>query len=1107
MRTRTLPYLPLLLAAAFQFGQGKSLVDPNLPKGGWKFDNGREFPGATGSLHVPKESYRGEPVLQLDGNFTKGGNYVQAIVDLPPLPVDTLSFWINVPAGTSTFPIRIGDGSGQTHQLRLKLNDKGGWQHVSIPVDEYFWKMGTADALDIASQYEYWGGAKDAKWHQPGKYFAILCGRGIGLEPTVKLSGVEISEAAPKEEILKTVRLDDLVPEGETAWELNLGPEFKGAKGSLDVVEAEGVPGGHAIALASDFTGGGAYVGMRKSIELANVQEMASIRFRVKTWDTKQFSMRMVDGAGQTHQRKGIQAKPDGEWQEISFTGSEFAGQEHWGGANDGKWRGGVKGIEIMLNTRSNPAQKAAFLIADIRADFLVQATKLSGGILLDAKGMAGWQTQGNALATQSGLAITRTLDDLPNPAFAASQPFAISPGVWMATYLTQTDLLSPDNSYHVRLELEVFGADGNAMDPVTLGILTGKSPAKESQSTVEIPSGAAKGRVRASFQKTYGSVTLQKIGLDRLEVQPLEKRVGRILVKSGATGNLFFPGDDRAFTIVAEADKPLPQGAALHYAVRDYWGNNQLAPKDIPLAKLVRNQGKFPYQAEIHLDPESLQAGKFYQLQIEIPEPSGAAAKEFSGFAILEKARNKALKPSQSPFSIRNWDSRIPAYFHLADRIGIRTPGVWGGWNSKPPYKPHLPGLDLCADLDMDWITGTPAAQIERNGFKEYTEESLRQGMKNFLEEYADTGLAKIAMGNEPHGKGEKVLENIRAYRAIYETVKAFDPKIHVIGTSVEPNEEYFRGGYQNYLDSYDFHIYEHYTNVRNEMRKYRALMEKYDAVKPIHSTELGLNSQGQARIAVAKEMIKKLTSFFAEGGDMVAWFTIQYPDPKGKARGQFGDSHCMFDCKYSLYNPRLDAITHYHFINGVGDKKFAGEKQYPGGIQSYLFANDRNQCIQALWLDDGRQDILLPLPDGTQSATLTYIDGTSQSLQNLGGGITLTVSDSPILLRYDSNAKASLPAGLEKPPFSFDGESLQAKPGEPAPFTLKGHPRTSNPLKFLAPPLWGTVDSPATNSSGRFQIIPPPGTSAREAYLRIQETSGKAVVGEILVPIAISR
>ncbi|MCA9139872.1 MAG: hypothetical protein KDB00_24030, partial [Planctomycetales bacterium] len=85
----------------------------------------------------------------------------------------------------------------------------------------------------------------------------------------------------------------------------------------------------------------------------------------------------------------------------------------------------------------------------------------------------------------------------------------------------------------------------------------------------------------------------------------------------------------------------------------------------------------------------------------------------------------------------------------------------------------------------------------------------------------------------------------------------------------------------------------------------------------EPIHSTELGLNSQGQARLTVAIELIKKCTVFFAEGGKTVSWFTIQYPDKEGKARGQFGDAHCVFDCKFNHYNPRLDAIAYYNMIN----------------------------------------------------------------------------------------------------------------------------------------------------------------------------------------------
>ena len=1099
-------FLPILFFASTLCAQSGAiqLIDPAQPKGGWRFDNGREFPGAKGSLELDSENFQGQPVLVLNGNFTGGGNYVQTLINLPSAPVDTFSFWINIPAGTNTLPVRLGDGSGQTHQLRLKLNDKGGWQKIVVPVDEYFGKMGTADALDITSQYQNWGGAKDARWHQPGKYFAVICGKGLGLEPTVKLSGVELTPATPKEEVAQTIRLDDLVPEGETSWELNMGREYKGAKGGMEVIASEGVPGGHAMEMRADFTGGGAYIGIRKKSGLANVQRLSAIRFRVKSSDTRQFSMRMVDGGKQTHQRKGIKVQSNGQWQEIAFTPGEFSGQEHWGGANDGKWRGGVSTIEIMLNTRSNPEKKATLQISDIRAEVVVQATKLQG-MDLPLESDNGWSTSGD-VGISGKLQLSRKLEALQTRTHAISPSFPLEPGSWQATISAESQLHSPDNSYHAKLGLDVADASGQTIETIPLGIFFGDRKNQASKPTFTLPPNAASGSLSTGLHKTYGTFTLESFSLSRLQVQPLENRVGRILIRTEAVGNLFYPGDDVQFEITVEANKPLPKGAALSYSIKDYWGTLQLPKKELPLTKLVRKDGKFPYHAEFGVDARQLQAGKFYQLHIEIAQPRGEPAKEFSGFAILPKARNKRFQPSEIPFTVRNWDGRIPAYFYLADRLGIRTLGVWGGWKSKPPYKPHLPGLERCAELDMDWITGTPAAQIERNGFKEYSEESLRQGMKNFLEEYADTGLAKIAMGNEPHGTGEKVLENIRAYKAIYETVKAFDPDIHVMGTSVEPNDEYFRNGYQNYLDSYDFHIYEHYTRVRKQMREYRALMEKYNAVKPIHSTELGLNSQGQTRLDVSREMIKKLTSFFAEGGEMVAWFTIQYPDPKGKARGQFGDSHCMFDCKYNLYNPRLDAITHYHYINAVSDKKFIDEKHYPSGIQAYLFQDKQGQCLQALWLDAGRKDVRVPLPDGTKSALLTYIDGTSQLLANPGGGITLTVSDDPILLSYHAHSTPILPESLGKPGITVGSQSIHARPGQPTAIAFTTPPHNGTLPVLLPPPMWSASVSPSQDSEPmKLSITPPESITARTTLLRVQETSGKAIIGEILVPVRI--
>ncbi len=86
------------------------------------------------------------------------------------------------------------------------------------------------------------------------------------------------------------------------------------------------------------------------------------------------------------------------------------------------------------------------------------------------------------------------------------------------------------------------------------------------------------------------------------------------------------------------------------------------------------------------------------------------------------------------------------------------------------------------------------------------------------------------INLGNEPHGKGKIVEDNVAAYKAIYEAIKEADPTIPVVATSVEPNEEYFKNGYGKYCDAFDFHIYESPDKVRASMKKYYGLMEKYD-------------------------------------------------------------------------------------------------------------------------------------------------------------------------------------------------------------------------------------------------------------------------------------
>ena len=90
-----------------------ALIDARQDRGGWEFGNGPEFPGARGELALAAERFHDQPVLALRGDLTQGGNYVQAALDLPEVPIDKLSFWVHAPMGAASIPIRLVDGSGQ----------------------------------------------------------------------------------------------------------------------------------------------------------------------------------------------------------------------------------------------------------------------------------------------------------------------------------------------------------------------------------------------------------------------------------------------------------------------------------------------------------------------------------------------------------------------------------------------------------------------------------------------------------------------------------------------------------------------------------------------------------------------------------------------------------------------------------------------------------------------------------------------------------------------------------------------------------------------------------------------------------------------------------
>lgn len=1100
-------FLPVTLPAA----DSVALIKPATDAGGWSFDNGQEFPGATGSVTIDDtvEPQR-RAAIALHGDFSKGGNYVQTGVALPTSgDLDQLSFWLKAPGGKS-MSLRLIDGSGQCHQLSLKLSGATAWQHIELPVERFFSLLASGQSLPVVQRYEFWGGAKDGAWHGPAKHLYLLASKDTfgGPVGTVWISGAQAAlrdgnGAGATTKMTEEVRLDEFLREGEVDWRLSLGTEFPGAQGALSVVADEPAKGDHALKLHGDFTKGGAYISAEKDLGGLAVEE---IRLRYRS-TVPGCGVRLIDATGQCHQAKQIPLTMDDAWHDLTIKVTDVAGGEHWGGANDGKWHGPAKLLAL------NVSKTGDLLLNDLRAEVVstarVATAAYTEGFEQSADLPAGWQVtgriavaEGDAGAGTRALRLERDLAAVEVATRATGAWFPATAGRWSISGAAATKLHSPDASFCLEIMVEAGDASGKVLATREVKAPFGTTAWSRFATPVDLPDGTTQARFTLTLAKTDGSASVDALSAAAVKADSRgDQQIDRIRLSTARIGNLLFPEDPLQFIVEVPAKRPLPDNRkTVNAIVRDYWGAEVGTPVSGKLERSGVANGRMTYKVVLDLSGQPLEIGKYYELHVTVP---GGEATERTGFARLPLAETKALPPSDVPITIRSWDGRIHEYILLADRLGIRRFGLWGRYNDAEPFKPELPQGDVVQELGGTWLTGGGAGKVEHDGFKNLTEQGLKDGTTAFLQKYAGKGLQALCQGNEPPEDPSKVEEKVHAYKAFYEAVKAFDPKIEVIGTSVGANEHFFAAGYQNYLDSYDFHVYESYKDVRRAMQNYRAMMEKYHAVKPIHCTELGLNSQGMSRHTVAVEMVKKITSFFAEGGVSVSWFGIMYPDGEGTGRGSSGSAHNVFDCQYSLYNPKLDAVMYYHMVNGIAARKFVGEKHYADNTESYLFRDAAGTCFQILWNDAGVQTVQVPLP-GATDIRLERVDGSEVALVPQAGGVTLRVSSEPLLLRF-RQASGGLPEKLDAPRLQLTQEAGAVVKGGSVELTVSGPELAVADIRVVTPTGWKVATAAGAAGQVRVTLTSPADTAAREGRVQIQRLNSGGVSAELALGLVI--
>jgi hypothetical protein len=1065
------------------------------------------------------------------------------------MDIHILRMWLRNPEA-DRLTLRIVDAGGQCHQLSLQTQMSPDWQLLTFPLAEFFARKGGSDAVPSVVKYENWGGANDAKWHGPAKGLYLLLGPKaerkvvslwINDVTIVEPSAAGTAAGAQGGEIAAIVPLD-LVVEGEADWQFDNGQEFPGAKGSLTVAADLPAKGQVCLKLAGDFTKGGAYVQMLKDLKPLEINNLAGVRLRIKSDNVSVLGFRLGDGSGQCHQHKGLKIRPDGQWHDLLLKTSDITGGEHWGGANDGKWHGSPAYLAIILGANADEKKQPALYVADAGIEALQPAIVQAATFKADFEGTgrlpAGWSAEGSvgvdrtqAFRGRQSLVLQRAARHEDEPCWALSPALKVAPGVWQIALAAKSDLASPDSSYQGIVLLEWIDASGKPLGSASLVELYKQRNWQAVSKRLELPAGAATARFRAELRKTSGKFWIDELSASYVSAAPRkDKRIEAILFATAQMGNMLFPDDKRTVGVTVRATKPLKDSQReLSYVLRDYWGAEQIAPGKAALTKTGRKGNAFEYDTWLDLSAAPLEVGRYYEIHAYVPQEHDLPFHNYTSLAILPEAPTKKHKPEEIPFTSRDWDNRIGEYFTLSDRIGIRVCGIWGGWSADPPYNPETPCLDLCEKLGMGVLTGVPTHAIQEHspGYQKYDEKALRQGVRNLLEKLGKVRPKIISLGNEPHGDDARVRESIKAYKIVYDEIKKIDPSVVVLGTSCGPEERYFKFGFQDCCDAYDFHIYESYADVRRAIERYRELFKQYGGAKPIWSTELGLNAQGMTRQAVAVELIKKFTVFFAAGGANASWFDLLYPDPAGTGGDSNGSAFNVFDCRYSRYAPKLDAVAYYNMVNGICVKKFVAERQYAGGISAYLFRDEDGRCLQVLWSDKARRDVGLPLP-GVDAVQVIGIDGRRTDLKAGGKGVALSVSQDPLVLLYQGGA-GRLAETLTPPPASIASLPSAIIKGAAVPLAVSLNGISPDRVKLLTPPLWtvkpaaGTPDAGATRGLSRFSsdengtvplrsvlafaVAPPLESEVRqgELRLRIRDDAGN-LCGQLsaLVPVA---
>lgn len=872
-------------------------------------------------------------------------------------------------------------------------------------------------------------------------------------------------------------------------WSFSNGPEWPGARGTLEWRPDAGRSGDGAAVLSYDFAEGGHYVAA-----IAPLPAGPAVR-AVRLWLHKPAAnlliFRAVDADGEAFQKNVRYHYPGWQQLEIELGGWEFS----WGG--DGRFAPPPREFHILVENDGGTTT-GTLRIDDVQWLPAGSPAAESGRaratcVESDFSDVERWRHAGAAGGEFASRRWSyRFTPGQPESVLGRDRGLLGQPQVLRL-------ILDSDGSGH-----ELYARIGSHFQLFerSLGTLDRRGP-----TTLEVPlgdmtswrhfGGEDDGLVRYPLRlvqlilRQRGPGTEGRLALDRVEVDTDYDPAAQTLWVTPAVAG----GDPAAARFTVEvrslADRPLPGTLdwSLHTVDRRLRSGTQpltVPPHGVPAIATIAGaaaeaevvEGRFRFEAGGLGSPEA--SVTLARLPAAAPDRALDPASRMGAGLYLYRFRGH---PEAADWLERMCD--------CAARAGVKWTREEFHWNWIEPQRGSYDfeffdrlvetarshGISVYA-LCCYWTSWT----------RPYTEEGIEdycRYLSALVRRYGDR-IRHWEIWNEPNvffWSGPKELYATLLRRA-YETIKAADPAAQVLGCSTAGIDTGFirkvlqAGGP---LDALTVHPYRGTLDPPGFIRELQAVRELVGG-RDVWITEMGWSSQlgGLSERQQAQHVARTYISALASGAARtVAWYDFR----------EDGDDPFYNEHRFGLVRSDLSPKLGYRALAAVG--RLLGRAEFlrcldlgPGRLAFQFRAGP--QYVTALWSAAGAELVLLSA--GGAAPRILNLAGEPAHHAACEGAAALVLDpDTPVYVISDEPAGPTVRPG----PARVVPDRPAVHPGEPV--GLRIEHRANVDVAIVAPPGWSAAPDAATG--GRV-LTPPPTARPGRHVLRAEVTIGAAVL-----------